>query len=343
MFSLIASLFLSLVSLFGVLEFTNPVGSANFADPCVVWDGVTKYYYLLVTHSKNVTIQRAKSLLDIPNAESKVVYVSTPEHGIHGYIWAPEMHKAPNGKWYIYTSGSAKPKDPWGKKHLFVLESKTHDPFDGFVFKGKLETSEYAIDPTIYTLDDGKQYASYSVLKPESQYIIVREMANPWTFDKKMASIAAPQYDWEKVLYRVNEGPFFVKSPDGKRLFIVFSANGCWSDDYSLGVIEYMGGDLCDAKSWKKHPDKLLYKGNGVYGTGHASFFKSPSGKELWCAYHAFDKSNPSAKPIKRLLNFQRVNFTAEGFPVMGKAIGNQAQALPEGDLGSIKKTSVKK
>ena len=59
------------------------------------------------------------------------------------------MHKAPIGKWYIYTSGSITPGD--GQKRLFVMESLTADPFDAFIIKCKHYDDLFAIEPTIYT------------------------------------------------------------------------------------------------------------------------------------------------------------------------------------------------
>ena len=120
-----------------------------------------------------------------------------------------------------------------------------------------------------------------------------------------------------------------------KRLFIIYSGNGCWHDDYALGVLEFTGGDggdLCDAKNWKKHAEPILVKGNGVFGPGHASFFRSPDGTEFWCAYHALAKSNPSNKPTTRWLNVQKVSFDETGYPVMGDAIGAAEQKSPSGE-----------
>ncbi len=221
-----------------------------------------------------------------------------------------------------------KPGNPWGPKRLFILESKTSDPFDGFVYKGKPAPDLFAIDPTVLTWKDGKQYICYSQVK-NGQILVIREMENPWTFGKREAEIAHAELPWELLDQKINEGAFFVRSPDGKRLFIIYSANGCWCDDYALGVLEFTGGDLCDAKNWKKHPKPLLVKGNGAFGPGHATFFHSPDGRELWCAYHALRASNPERKPATRWLNFQKVDFDETGYPVMGVCNGSGPHPAP--------------
>ena len=90
-----------------------------------------------------------------------------------------------------------------------------------------------------------------------------------------------------------------------------------------------MGGDLCDKANWKKHDSPLLVYGNGAFGPGHATFFKSPDQTELWCAYHAMKKHNENCTYDRRYLNVQRVDFDESGFPVMGVAIGNSADITP--------------
>lgn len=316
-------------------QFENPVGSGEAPDPHVVWDAETDHYYLLFTRGKEVRIFRAKTIAGLRDGESKVIYEPREEDGILGAIWAPEMHKAPNGKWYVYTSGLVEKGSVWGPKRLFILESKTSDPFDGFVYKGKPDPDLYAIDPTVLTWKDGRQYICYSEVKskPERrQVLVIRELENPWTFGSRQAEIARAELAWELIDQRINEGAFFVRSPDGKRLFCIYSGNGCGCDDYALGVLEHTGGNLCEAKNWKKHPRQLLVKGNGAFGPGHASFFRSPDGTELWCAYHAMRASNPSRKGTRRWLNFQKVEFDETGYPQMGICNGRGPHDVPSGE-----------
>ena len=157
------------------------------------------------------------------------------------------------------------------------------------------------------------------------QVLTIREMADPLCFSRKSAELARPTLDWELAegytgSSAINEGAFFLKR--GRRLFIIYSANGCWSDDYCLGVLEYIGGELCDAKSWIKHPKPLFVKGNGVYGVGHASFFVSPDDSEVWCAYHCLLKSNPEREKTDRFVCIQKISFDESDYPVLGAPIG---------------------
>ena len=205
------------------------------------------------------------------------------------------------------------------------MQSITEDPFDGFEFCSKPDTSIFAIDPTS-TIIDGKQYICYSRVNTKGiQVLDIREMSNPFTFTNNFAEIAQASLPWELAEgytgdNSINEGAFFLKRRN--RLFIIYSANGCWSDDYCLGVLEHIGGAICDAKNWIKHSKPLFIKGNGIYGVGHASFFTSPDETEVWCAYHCLLRSNPMREEMIRHTCIQKIYFDENDYPVMGEPIG---------------------
>ena len=76
---------------------------------------------------------------------------------------------------------------------------------------------------------------------------------------------------------------------------------------------------MCSSDSWVKHPEPIFVHGEDTYGPGHASFFKSPDGKELWCAYHVMLSFNEKAVYAPRYFCIQKVDFDETGYPVMGK------------------------
>jgi len=311
--------------------FVNPVGFGESPEPFVTWDADRKCYYLLFTCGDELRLYRSPTLAGLRDGANVRLETPGAKEGFYGHFWAPEMHRAPSGKWYVYTSGAIRPDEPWGEKRLFVLESKTEDPFDGFVYRGKPLPDTFAIDPTVTTLAGGMHVVCYSeVRKGQGQVLVVRELVTPWTFGAEEVVIGRAELLWELKDAQINEGAFFLRSPDGKRLFVVYSANGCFCDDYALGVIEYTGGGLFEPMNWKKYPEPLLVKGNGVFGPGHASFFRSPDGEEIWCAYHGMKDSNPQRRQAERWLNFQRVKFDRHGYPRMGRCIGSAEQSEPQ-------------
>ena len=329
--------------------FVNPISEVESADPCVVWDGHLGYYYFMRSTGVSITLCRSRRLVDVRKGEARCTAWATNVHDcVRGDIWAPELHRASNGKWYVYASGrmkiSAKAESQIG---LFVLESRSTDPFDGFAFKSVLDPDRWAIDPTFYEAKDGRMYLAYSTGKKNvGQVLAIRRLANPWTFDGDGVELAQAKEPWELrhpyvpgVWGSILEGPYFLEH-DG-RLFLVYTANGCWSDDYALGVMELVGGDPMDPTAWRRHADPILVKGNGVFGPGHATFFRSPDGTEVWCAFHATRASNPKHECVPRVLHAQRVHFNAVGLPTIGTCLGSSEQIRPPSGEGRLQQQIV--
>ena len=314
--------------------FKNPISPHDAADPFMTYDPVTGYYYALFTRGTRLELFRSRHAARIvTDGDSRIIYTPNGERdGIWGDIWAPEMHRGSDGKWYVYTSGRHK-SEP-SQKRLFIMEGPADDPFVGeWHFCGMPSPDTFSIDPTVYTAPDGVQYLCCSRVDPVyGQVLDICDLENPYTFGKNCTTIARAELDWELVKPYVGtsaivEGAFFLEK-DG-RLFIIYSANGCWSDHYCLGVLEHTGGSLCDAANWKKHPQPLLVHGNDLYGPGHASFFTSPDGTEVWCAYHGMKEHNEHVTPATRFFNIQKVNFTEDGYPVMGLPTGYKTELTP--------------
>lgn len=316
-------------------KFRNPVSPGDAPDPFMTFDPVTGYYYALFTRGQVLELFRSRYAGGIiTDGDSRVIYTANGEQdGIWGSIWAPEMHRGSDGKWYVYTSGRICPEEP-SPKRLFIMEGPAENPFEGeWVFRGMPTPDIFSIDPTVYTAPDGVQYLCASTVDfPRGQVLSICDLTNPYTYGENYAIIARAEHPWELVApYQgaaaIVEGAFFLER--NNRLFIIYSANGCWSDHYCLGVLEHTGGSLCDAANWKKHPEPLFVYGNDVYGPGHASFFKSPDGSEVWCAYHAMKEHNSTVTPTARYFNIQKIDFDETGYPVMGLPVGYETEQCP--------------
>lgn len=312
----------------GKRTFTNPLGEYGNPDPCIVYCEKENCYYGISTNAAvsywgedNLVIHRAKNFEDMfSKSESTLAYKSNDADETYGLLWAPELHYV-DGKWYIYTSCQNSNEDK--RKHIIVLEAKTDSPFDGFKLCGHINRDIYAIDPSVYKdIENDRLYLCCSTVVDDVQMLAIQELKSPGEPIGEMALIAKPELDWELIppydKIPIVEGGYFVKSPGG-RLFILYSANGCWSDDYLIGLLEFKGGELTDANAWEKYPEIMLKKGNGNYGPGHATFFYSPDKSELWICHHCLVESNPSYKPAKRRCHCQRVYFDETGFIHIGE------------------------
>jgi GH43 family beta-xylosidase len=147
-------------------------------------------------------------------------------------------------------------------------------------------------------------------------------MKNPWTLETARTEISAPTLTWEIVGNGVNEGPEILISPAGK-VFLVFSASGCWTDEYTIGMLQLKdGGDPLKAPDWIKLANPFLVKKpeNQAYAPGHCSFFKSPDGKEDWIVYHANSAPNQGCD-VFRNPRIQKFTWNADGTPHFGEPV----------------------
>lgn len=303
-------------------------------DPCALWyDG---YYYYMHTMLDKIVLWRTKDITDLSEAEQKTIYVPDNPDGKYN-VWAPEISRI-DGKWYVHYAADDGNSD---NHQLFVIENASEDPFEGeFVFKGRISTDKddnWAIDGSLFE-HNGELYMVWSGwqtrrVDTETQCIYIAKMENPWTLASERVLISKPELDWERnwknekgwnpahIVY-VNEGPQPLKEPDGKHVHIVYSASGVWTPYYSLGMLTAdADADLLDPASWKKSSEPVFTQSpeNGVYGTGHNFFFKSPDGTEHYLIYHArsAEVDLPGMGDM-RSPRIQKFDWTEDGYPVFG-------------------------
>jgi len=118
----------------------------------------------------------------------------------------------------------------------------------------------------------------------------------------------------------VNEGPQILFNKG--KIFLIYSASGCWTDAYNLGMLTFKGKDLLDPKAWVKKKTPVFSKSieNGVYAPGHNSFFKSADGKEDWILYHANDNPGQGCGKF-RSPRIQRFTWNKDGSPNFGTPV----------------------
>lgn len=295
--------------------FTNPVVEDG-ADPWVIQHN--GYYYYCFSDNGRIYISRSGHLQDIGNAVPAPVW--TPEEGkeYSKELWAPELHNI-NGKWYIYVA--ADNGDNYNHR-IYVLEGSSQDPQSAFSLKARLRapTDKWAIDGTVLTMDDGSLYFIWSGWQGDenvAQNIYIAPMSNPWTITGERVLISRPELPWElhgRPL--INEGPEILRH--NGRIFIIYSASGSWTDDYCLGELDYGGGGVMKKESWHKKTSPVFKSTENVFGPGHASFTKSPDGKEDWIVYHAAKKKGSG---WDRNVRIQKFSWNNDGSPDFGSPV----------------------
>jgi GH43 family beta-xylosidase len=310
-------------------EFTNPLLPSG-ADPWVIYHA--GYYYYTNSMGDGLVLYKTKNMADLKSAQNKTIWTPPPNTTYSKELWAPELHFI-NNKWYMYFAAD----DGNNNNHrLYVLENASADPLQGeWSFKGKLTdpTDKWAIDASVFE-NKGKLYLIWAGWEGDEnvqQNIYIAQLKNPWTIGSKRVKISSPTYDWEKFgdlgansnppHVNVNEGPEILKHKD--KLFLIYSASGCWTDYYALGMLSTLASkNLLDSASWTKSDVPVFKQSpqNSVYAPGHNSFFKSPDGKQDWILYHA--NSQPGQGCGKdRSPRMQLFSWNKDGTPNFGNPV----------------------
>lgn len=306
--------------------FTNPLLPSG-ADPYSFYKN--GYYYYTNTLQNKLELWKTKNIADLKTAEHKTIWVPPPGTDHSREIWAPEFHFI-HGKWYAYFAAD----DGNNNDHrTYVIENSSADPFAGkWVFKGKVAapSDKWSIDSDVFE-QNGQLYMVWAGWKGDAngrQNIYIAKMKNPWTIEGKRVMISTPTFTWEKYgdlhdpnnppHVNVNEGPQFLRH--GNKVFIVYSASGCWTDYYALGMLTASAkSNLLNPASWKKSPEPVFKQSpaDSVYAPGHNSFFKSPDGTEDWILYHANSKPGEGCGN-KRSPRAQKFTWKKDGTPDFG-------------------------
>ena len=318
-----------LASLAGATTFRNPIISSG-ADPWIVFkDG---FYYYTQTTGTSVRVRRAATLtgnVGLGNAAATTVF--TPAAPNNQNVWAPELHFLQN-KWYLYFAAD----DGNNANHrMYVAEANSSNPQGTYTAKGKIydaTTDRWAIDGTVLEADDGSLYFIWSGWPGSvdgQQNIYIAPMSNPWTISGPRVRISTPNYSWEGW---INEGPQVIKR-SGK-VFIVYSANASWTDEYNLGLLTCTNRDYLNAAAWKKTATPVFKKYSGadgaVYGPGHASFFRSIDQSQDWVIYHA---AKFSGSGWTRDVRIQPFTWNADESPNFGQPVPtNVVLNVPAGE-----------
>lgn len=301
--------------------FTNPLLSSG-PDPWVI-KKETNYYY---THTlgNRIAIWKTPKMSELKNVSSQTIWTAPSSGPNSKNVWAPELHFIDN-KWYAYYAAD----DGVNANHrMYVLENTSADPLTGtWESKGKISdpTNKWAIDGTVLN-HNGLLYFIWSGWEGDvdvKQNLYIAKMQNPWTIEGNRVLISTPTYDWETIgSPDVNEGPAALKNSNGK-LFVTYSASGCWNDDYSLGLLTLKeGGNPLNAADWIKNTTPVFTKNTsgGAYGPGHNSFFKSYDGTEDWILYHANQASGQGCGDARNP-RMQKFTWNGDGTPNFGQPV----------------------
>lgn len=216
-------------------------------------------------------------------------------------FWAPEVYRIERGGkecfLMLYTVnehvGAAISESPEGP---FV------SPVDNW-----LVPSHCAIDPTLFTDDDGKTYLFYVGWGGVDYGIYGRTIdLSDFSLGRETHIISPEKGKWETAEGSVTEGPFVLKH--NGTYYLTYSGNDYRSKKYAVG---YATSDSPLGSYAKSDGNPILSQlpSNGVYGPGHHAFFTAADGT-LLAVYHRHASAD-SVWP--RVACIDRVRFVDVG------------------------------
>ncbi|MEK3713603.1 glycoside hydrolase family 43 protein [Paenibacillus sp. FSL R7-0333] len=307
-------------------EYTNPLVEQR-ADPWV-YKHTDGYYYFTasVPEYDRIEVRRALTIEGLREAQPVVVWRKYESGPLSANIWAPEIHYI-DGKWYIYFAAArtTETKEGLFDHRMYALENTSANPLEGeWTEKGQVKTAweSFALDATTFE-HKGVYYYVWAQKDPEidgNSNLYISAMENGWTLKGPQTMISTPEYPWEVIGFKVNEGPAVLKR--GGRIFISFSASAT-DHNYCLGLLTAdVDSDLLDAASWIKHPEPVFQTSeeNGQYGPGHNSFTVDENGEDV-LIYHARSYKEITGDPLydhNRHTRAKRLRWNVDGMPDFG-------------------------
>ncbi|MBF6625967.1 glycoside hydrolase family 43 protein [Aerococcaceae bacterium zg-BR9] len=303
------------------------------ADPWVYKHIDGMYYFTgSVPDFQSIELRRANSINELGETkEIKTIWKAHETGNLSELIWAPELHYL-RGAWYIYFAAAdhSEIRNRHNHHRMFVLENTNEDPFKGeWVEKGQIKTQfeSFSIDATVFELHERLYYvwAQQDPRIPGNSNLYISEMENPWTLTGYQTLLSIPEYSWEKIGFKVNEGPAVIIR-NGK-VFITYSASAT-DENYAIGLLwADIHDDLLNGFSWHKISDPIFKTSekNQLFGPGHNSFTVSEDGDKDILIYHARPTRNESGDPLNnpnRHAHAQIFTWSEDGFPIFGEPGG---------------------
>ncbi len=307
-------------------EWSNPLVPQR-ADPHVTFHNGEYLMVATVPEYDRIEFRRATSLDGLRAAVPTVIWRRHTRGPMSAHVWAPELHLIA-GKWYVYFA-AGRAEDVWAIR-MYVLENAGADPSSPtWVEKGQIKTAweTFSLDATTF-VHRGLRYLSWAQKDPDidgNTNLYLARMDTPWSIAGPQVRLSKPDLDWERIKYKVNEGPA-VLIRNG-RVFLTYSASAT-DASYSMGLLTAdENADLLDPASWAKSklPVFSSWSVTSQYGPGHNSFTTRPDGRDVM-VYHARnyrDIAGPELRNPDRHTRAQYVEWRPDGTPDFGVPVAD--------------------
>lgn len=305
------------------VSYVNPLVNQR-ADPHIMKHTDGWYYFTATVPAYDrIVLRRAQTIQALGQAAETTIWRRKASGVGSGQVWAPELHHI-DGKWYIYVAlGVA---NQW-RIRAFVLEGTGSNPLTAaWTEKGVIRTNwdTFSLDASTFVAN-GTRYLVWAQQDPgrpdENSSLMLAPLQNPWTIRGPAVAISRPDLAWERVGYKVNEGPFALQR--NGRIFLTYSASAT-DHNYCMGMLTASAGsDLMNPASWAKsrNPVFVSSAATNQWGPGHNSFTVSEDGQSDVMVYHDRGYRDINGDPLNdpnRRTRVQKLYWKEDGTPDFG-------------------------
>lgn len=286
------------------------------ADPHIIYNEDDGYYYFTSSYPMNggndadgydrLILRRAKTVAGLETAEEVTIWDEKDDPKRGRFIWAPELHKIGDSWYFLSTAGINSGTGTTFNIRPFMVKCNNSDDMmnpDSWEMAGDVKAmagdeknclNAMSLDMTYFEAG-GRHYLCWADFtknegNPEaisSLYIATIDPSDPTQLTSKASVIMVPEYFWENVRHRVNEGPAVIQK--GDNVYLAYSASGTGSE-YCIGLLSGKAGDdLTNPDNWTKNPYPIMTStdfNDEVSGPGHNSFTVDENGNQI-IVYHA--------------------------------------------------------
>jgi GH43 family beta-xylosidase len=304
----------------------NPVYSRPFPDPFVLkycgeyWGYATGFWH----DGRCFGILRSRDLVHW----SEIGSAMEPLPGEANCYWAPEVSYE-NGRFLMYYSVGNEEK-------MEIRIAVAGDPAGPFIDTGRrLTNEEFAIDPHVFTDEDGQRYLFYATDFLNHSHIgtgtVFDLMLDPYTLAHRPRPVTRARFEWQVydprrlekggVRWHTVEGPFVLKR---KHLYYQMFSGGNWKHP-TYGVSYAVTDSLQAEGEWEQASDGvsvlpiLRTLPALVIGPGHNSVVRGPDNRQLFCIYHRWTEDGSG-----RLLSIDPLDWAGERLLVLGPSFTPQ-------------------
>lgn len=319
-----------------VATYTNPVFEPILADPTVIRDPETGFFYAYGTQdnwgdgqgSRLVPIIRSTNLVDWQVVGQ--AFQQKPSWKEDGGIWAPDVNIV-NGKYHLYYAYST-----WGDPNPGIGVAVADQPTGPFTDHGKVFTSEEVDVPNsidaFYFEEEGKKYlfwGSFSNAPTQGTYVV--ELADDGLSVPDLSQkVKIAAGDYEAVMIH-KRGDYYY--------FFGSKGSCCEGADSKYHVLvarsENLMGPYLDKGGYAitdRGKGTLFIEGNArIAGPGHNARLIADDEGTDWFLYHGIDrdKGKVSSGASRRMLMLDKVTWR-DGWPeIAGRVPSSAPQKAP--------------